>query len=130
MGKKIIFYLLSFVLFIIAGCAFDLAHISSDLTVMRPNDGIKKIFRIIEDTKIKDPPCGYHRTLNKDSKWELIGDIPEGEVYKSSNQILTIECSNVFEAYIVVVDGYLTGFYLPVQKGFVQLRNKIKLPII
>jgi hypothetical protein len=42
---------------------------------------------------------------------------------------LTVECSNVFEAYLVVATGQLVGFYLPVEKGFVSLPEPISLPI-
>jgi hypothetical protein len=55
--------------------------------------------------------------------------IEQGEVFKPLDQCLTVECSNVFEAYLVVQNHQLTGFYLPVQDGFVPLKGPVDLPI-
>jgi hypothetical protein len=79
--------------------------------------------------KVEQAPCGYARTLLKGTRWDLIGTIPEGEVYKPKDQVLTVECSHVHEAYLVVSGGTLIGFYLPVEKGFVPISPTIKLPI-
>ncbi|HVN97529.1 MAG TPA: hypothetical protein VMT62_13960 [Syntrophorhabdaceae bacterium] len=59
----------------------------------------------------------------------MVGTVSEGEVYKSKDQVLTVECSNIHEAYLVVSQGSLVGFYLPVEKGFVKLPEPIALNI-
>jgi hypothetical protein len=37
-------------------------------------------------------------------------------VYATRDRVLTVEASNVHEAYIVVSNGKLVGFFLPVEK--------------
>jgi hypothetical protein len=55
--------------------------------------------------------------------------VAEGVVYRSRDQTLTVECSNVFEAYLVVAGQRLVGFYLPVEKGFSPLGEQIQLAV-
>lgn len=110
------------------GCAFDLAHVSFEPTQLLSRTSVDKAFILQESVSIKSAPCGYDRTLNQNTKWELVGNIPEGNVYRSSDQVLTVECSNVFEAYLVEVDGFMVAFYLPVEKGIVKLKERIALP--
>lgn len=114
-------------LFII-GCAFDVAHISSKPTQFLPHSEINKSFMLKDTVQITQAPCGYGRVLKGGSNWDLAGTINEGEVYKPRDQVLTVECSNVFEAYIVVSKDSLVGFYLPVEGEFVSISDKIELP--
>ena len=114
--------------FFLAGCAFDLAHVSFTPTPFAPRTDTNQSFALRETIDITSAPC-YRRTLRQDTKWDLVGTISEGDVYKSRDQVLTVECSNVHEAYLVVSEGSLVGFYLPVEKGFVKISNSIKLPM-
>lgn len=116
------------ILLTMTGCAFDLAHVRYKPTELVPSPDVRKSFVIDESMEITDGTC-YGRTLRKGKRWNLSGRINEGEIYKSSEQILTLECSNVHEAHLVVADGRLVGFYLPVEKGFVGLSNPMKMNI-
>ncbi len=117
------------VLLAAAGCAFDVYHLSSKPTQFTQQIEAPRSFIIKDDVLIKQAPCGYKRTLREGTRWDLCGTIPEGEVYKSRDQALTVECSNVHEAYLVVSNGFLTGFYLPVEKAFVSIAEKMELPV-
>jgi len=126
--NRISFVLLVGVAFVAGGCAFDLAHVSFEPTqFVQPLDHCKT-FVVANDVPI-DTPCNYDRLLRKGSSWKLVGTIPKGEVYKPLDQVLTVECSNIFEAYLVVSEGHMVGFYLPVEKGFVPLSKGIELPM-
>lgn len=127
MLRRVVFvFLLSS--FLLAGCAFDLAHVSFTPTMFAPRTDTNQLFTLKETIDITTAPC-YKRTLRQGTRWELVGTIPEGDVYKSRDQVLTVECSNVHEAYLVISEGSLVGFYLPVEKGFVKISDAIKLPI-
>ena len=115
--------------FVTVGCAFDIAHVSSKPTQFTPQHEARKSFVIKDVVQITQAPCGYERTLRRGTNWNLVGTIPEGEVYKPRDQVLTVECSNVFEAYLVVSKDSLVGFYLPVEKEFVSIPEKIELPV-
>jgi hypothetical protein len=73
-------------------------------------------------TLASDQSCsygtGYSRKLRGGTHWNVIGDIQQGAVYRSKDQLLTVEGFDVHEAYIVVKNNYLEGFYLPVEKTF------------
>ena len=70
---------------------------------------------------------GYSRTLNAGVTWTNVGHISNGDVYKTDDQILTIEGSNIYEAYLVVKDDALIGFYLPVERAFSPLHATFRL---
>ena len=109
-------------------CAFDVAHVTYHPTDLTPQPQSGKSITLTEDVQITGAPCGYSRTLQNGSNWDLIGSIPEGNVYKPRDQVLTVECSNVYEAYLVCVHKSLVGFYLPVEQGFVTLKKPMVLP--
>jgi len=115
---------------LIVGCAFDLAHVKYEpVRIELAGNGVAA-FTLSSDTKIQGAPCGYSRTLRKDTSWEPVGRLLEGVVYRSQEQTLTIECSNVFEAYLVIDGANLVGFYLPVEDGFSALNEPVQLPIV
>ena len=114
---------------ILTGCAFDLAHVSTRPTQFSPLAEAGRTIKLRETVRIDDAPCGYDRTLRQGTSWKLVGKLPEGEVFKPLDQVLTVECSHVFEAYIVVKEDQVVGFYLPVEKTFVPMDEKYGLSI-
>lgn len=72
---------------------------------------------------------GYVRTLKAGSEWIRVGKLPQGDAYKPYNDVFTLEGANVHEAYLVVAGDSLTGFYLPVERGFTPLKNKVSLTL-
>jgi len=75
------------------------------------------------------PSGGYERTLKKHTRWECVGQVTQGQVYRTRDQVLTVEASHVYEANIVVSSGHLVGFYLPVERTFSPLDAPILLPV-
>jgi hypothetical protein len=113
----------------LAGCAFDLTDVKYRPARLEPVSGPETSFSLTDDTAIHGAPCGYSRTLRKGTRWFSVGTIPEGVVYRSRDQSITVECSNVFEAYLVVSGERLVGFFLPVEKAFSPLSEPIRLAI-
>jgi hypothetical protein len=70
---------------------------------------------------------GYSRSLKSGSLWRDVGTVAQGEVFKPYQDVFTLEGSNVHEAYLVVANNTLTGFYLPVEGSFSPLSPKIPL---
>ena len=77
-----------------------------------------------------DLPFGYRRVLRKGTRWTHVGSIAQGDVYTSNDQVLTVEASNVHEAYIVVSSANLVGFYLPVERTYSPLGVAKPLQIV
>jgi hypothetical protein len=109
------------------GCAFDLAHVKYRSVYLNAIESDKVPFTLTADTPVKGAPCGFSRTLRKGTRWDPAGILVEGVVYRSSDQTLTIECSNVFEVYLVIEGQHIVGFYLPVEKGFSPLDKPIPI---
>ena len=111
------------------GCAFDLTDVKYHPARLEAAGGAGPPFTLAAETPIDGAPCGYARRLRKGTRWEAVGRVAEGVVYRSREQTLTVECSNVFEAYLVVAGQRLVGFYLPVEKGFSPLSEPIQLVV-
>jgi hypothetical protein len=109
------------------GCAFNLADVTYRPARIEAAGNEATSFVLSTETPIQGAPCGYSRSLRKGTRWNPAGRISEGIVYRSPDQSLTIECSNIFEAYLVVSKQKLVGFYLPVEKGFSSLDKPIEL---
>jgi len=112
---------------LLAACAFDLAHVTQIPTQLRATAD-RSGFELQEEVKV-NIGLGYTRVLKKGTRWLFVGRIAQGDVYRTNDQVLTLEASNIHEAYIVVSSGTLVGFYLPVEKSFSLLQETRSLPM-
>ena len=107
--------------FFLVSCAFDLIHVKQIPTQIDTSSLSKsKSFELEKEVSI-NPGHNYSRKLKQGTKWNYVGTVSYGDVFKSKDQILTVEASNIHEAYIVVSAGKVVGFYLPVEKSFSPL---------
>ena len=67
---------------------------------------------------------GYKRSLKQGSRWTHIGRVQQGEVYKPYQDVFTLEGAHVHEAYLVVDNGVLVGFYLPAERAYSPLGQR------
>ncbi len=112
---------------LLGGCAFDVIHVEHTPTRINPAAPCGAPFILTEEVVIK-PSGGYDRKLKKGGRWECVGNITEGSTYSSYDQVLTVEASNIYEAQLVLSDGLLIGFYLPVEQAFSPLSIPVALP--
>jgi hypothetical protein len=112
----------------LSACAFDLAHVTYTAATYQPTQNSTRTFVLFDEVRLTDTPCSYSRTLRKATRWDQVGMIAEGDVLRSKDQVLTLECSNVHEAYLVMSGDKLIGFFLPVERGFVPHSPPIALP--
>ena len=105
---------------LVAGCAFDVIHVEQTPAELVSTAAATPSFLLDQDLDV-DLPFGYRRVLRKGTRWTHVGSIEQGDVYTSKDQVLTIEASNVYEAYIVVSNAKLVGFYLPVERTYSPL---------
>lgn len=71
---------------------------------------------------------GYSRSIRSGAEFSVVGAIAEGRVLKPVGGTLTIEGAHTHEAYPVVRDGMLVGFYLPAERMFSPLSRPVSFP--
>ena len=121
--NKLVYFLTSCLLgLLLNACAFDLIHVKQIPTQMESTNLSKPSFELEKELNL-DPGHGYKRKLRQGTKWNYVGNVSYGDVFRSKDQILTVEASNIHEAYIVVSSGKLVGFYLPVERSYSPLRD-------
>lgn len=108
---------------VFSGCALPVPKVDLSAPLV-PASGRTFVLNEATDCSVG---TGYGRTLRSGTHWNLFGIIDRGEVYRSPDQLLTVEGFNVHEAYLVVRDGSLVGFYLPVEKKFTPASKIVKL---
>lgn len=72
---------------------------------------------------------GYTRTIPRQSRWRAAGTVPQGIVYQPLNTVFAIEGRQVHEAWLVIRDGMLQGFYLPAENNFSPVAPALSLPL-
>lgn len=70
---------------------------------------------------------GYGRALKAGSRWLRQGTLPQGEVYKPWQDVFTLEGAHIHEAWLVLQEDRLVGFYLPAERGFSPLSPPVSL---
>jgi len=117
------------IVLLLHACAFDVIHVRQRPCQIEKGKSNGKSFRLGKEIQVT-LDTGYSRKLKDGVRWDYVGVIPPGEVFRTNDQIFTVEGSNIFEAYIVVSSGKLVGFYLPVQKAFSPISDPIEIEMI
>ena len=107
----------------LSSCA--VRHPPSQLVAL-PSSTQQQIRTLAQETTIK-LASGHISTLKSGSTWEVLGVIPDGVVYRPVNDMFTLEGANIQEAYLVVRDDLLVGFYLPVERDVSIMQAPILL---
>lgn len=103
----------------LAGCAVQ--HVPATLAAMSPASAVLSTAAVITlDT-------GYTRVLNSGSRWLVVGTVAQGTVHKPVGDVFTLEGSHIHEAWLVLDQGRLVGFYLPAERGFSPLATPVPL---
>ena len=112
------------------GCAFvyDLSRVKQIPTQLESLPLAKGSFELEKEIKF-DLDTGYSKVLRRGTRWFYIGTITQGDVFKTNDQIFTVEGSDIHGAYIVIKCLKLVGFYLSVERTFSPLSNPVELLI-
>ncbi|WP_432258838.1 hypothetical protein [Cupriavidus sp. TMH.W2] len=109
----------------LAACAPMIATTPSTIGGTQPSTAARRI-QILTATTVR-LDTGYSRTLPEKSIWSRIGHVPQGDVYRPIGTIFTIEGRQVHEAYLVIRDKTLVGFYLPGEQNYSPLSTAVPL---
>jgi hypothetical protein len=127
--KKTVSLLATFFFITFCGCAFDIVHITQIPVQYENATTQKSSFELTDEVNI-DLGTGYSRKLNNGTQWHYVNTITQGDIFKTKDQLLTIEGSNIYEAYIVVSQKQLVGFFLPVEETYSPLSTPTTLPMV
>ena len=109
----------------IAACAQAVKQ--EPASTLQPAAQVKQ-FRVVQGLDVP-ASIGFTTHIKPQTSWSLVGTLPQGEVYKSRDQVLTVEGADVAEAYLVMAGDELVGFYLPVERAFSRISPARKLSV-
>ena len=110
------------------GCAFDVSYVKRVPTEFQATVPDGPGWTLRQDQSI-GLGSGFPTRLRQGTRWQLAGHIRQGDVYRTDDQIVTVEASNIYEAMVVMQGDTLAGFYLPVEHSFVAATEPVALPI-
>lgn len=111
---------------LLAGCASEVTRQSTTLSPVAPSPARQYL---VQQSVLVRFDSGYDRTIQAGTTFLEIGALKQGKVLKPTNAVFTIEGAHVHEAYPVVNENRIVGFYLPVEQAFAQLSNPVTLSI-
>ncbi len=111
---------------VLAGCAFDVSFVKSEPAQFTAAAGCGPGWTLLGDESVA-MGTGFATRLKAGTRWRCIGTVEAGQVYRTDDQVVTVEASNIYEAQAVIDTGRLVGFYLPVEKRFARAPEAILL---
>ena len=114
-------------LLLLSGCAAGVTHTPAEIAPAAAAEQ-RRLVTVGQQIELR-LDTGYTRVLKAGSQWQRVGSIAQGEVYKPHQDIFTLEGTHVHEAYLVIANDRLAGFYLPVEHGFSPLKQQISLTL-
>lgn len=70
---------------------------------------------------------GTGNSLFVGTRWDWVGEVSHGRVYRSKDSVFFLQGANSHEAYLVVRDKKLVGFYLPGEKSWSPLEPALEI---
>jgi len=104
-------------LLFLAGCAFDIIHVRQVPAHFESVPVSAQGWTLAEDVKV-DLAEGFAAKLKKGTTWYRVGRVEQGDVFRTKDQLVTVEASNVYEAEPVISGDRIVGFYLVVEHTF------------
>jgi len=116
-------------LLLFGGCAFNVVTLHANPTTLTPSAEVEPRY-ILQSPIRTELVSGWATPLRAATRWQKIGQITEGEVFRTKDQVLTVEASNLYQADIVVKDGNIVGYYIPTSKSFTPCQDAKKINLI
>ncbi len=111
---------------LLSGCAFNVSYLKQVPAQFTPGEESSHDFVLAHDIKVS-LGTGFPTCLKGGTRWHQVGVTGSGAVFITRDQVVTVEASNIYEAQMVVSNGRLTGFYLPVEGKFAPVSQPIPI---
>ncbi|WP_230958993.1 hypothetical protein [Burkholderia stagnalis] len=109
----------------LAGCAP--AIVAEDAHLVAPATGLPN--RVVQQEAIIHLSTGFDRRIAAGTQWRFVGTLPQGRVFRAVNKVFAIVGRQEHEAYLVLDDNRLVGFYLPGVAHFSPLDPPVSLQL-
>jgi hypothetical protein len=86
--------------------------------------GPKETIQLTKSTRIPNS-SGTGNTLFVGTRWDLVGEVAHGKVYRSKDSVFFVQGANSHEAYLVIKEKKLVGFYLPGERAWSALDSPL-----
>jgi hypothetical protein len=111
-----------FVISLVAGCAAEVIRSPEEFNVSSQSIQIE----MTKLTTIEAAP-GNGKQLFTGSRWQSVGNVKQGQVFKPVGTVFSIQSANSHEAYLVINNKNLVGFYLPGDRAWSALPAPLAL---
>ena len=109
----------------LVGCASEVTRHPVELSAAQAAPPLRYV---VSSPVVIELDSGYSRTVAAGTEFVEVGSIRQGRVLKPANSVFTIEGAHMHEAYPVVRDARIVGFYLPVEASFSPLSRHVAFP--
>ncbi len=113
-------------LLLLCGCVAQVVRTPIELTAANQQEARRYITVYPVTIKLDS---GYERRINAGVEFVEIGIISFGKVFRPTKTVFTVEGAHMHEAYLVLNNERIVGFYLPVEKAFSPLSQPVVLSI-
>lgn len=111
----------------LSSCAPMVATAPAKIDLLNQSQAVRQI-RVLKAAQVT-LDTGYKREIALNSIWRSVGNVPQGQVFRPFQTVFTIEGRQVHEAYLVISDATLVGFYLPGESNYSALSNHVALTL-
>jgi hypothetical protein len=111
---------------LLTGCAFDVIHVQQVPASLEQISGPAPEWTLSQDVTVHLRE-GSAVPLKAGTTWRAIGRIAQGDVFRTGDQVVTVEASNVYEAALVTKADVVVGFYLIVEHTFTAADPQIEI---
>lgn len=101
----------------LASCSAKQIQLESELQASTDTDSY---YVLDEEVNIKASHAKPTK-LNVGTRWKQVGLIKQGIVYRTKDQVVIVNSFNVHEGYIVINQENIVGYYLPIEKSFIEV---------
>lgn len=122
--KKVVWALLV----VLAGCASEVVRAPTTLMPMPATAQSSEMALVLRQAITLGASSNYPRTIAAGSRFEAVGTIEQGRVYRPVNTVFTIVGKHEHEAYLVIERRQIVGFFLPVERAFAPAATPVNLP--
>lgn len=91
--------------------------------------GPQRVVCLAADARV-EPTVGFGETLGSGSCWRRVGVTAHGDVFRPVGGVFMLNSANAHEAYLVLSDQTLVGFYLPGERAFAPAKKSVALALV